>query len=401
MSNFKYRAITEEGEVKIGEYFAKDKKEFLDLIKEKGYYLLKVKEIKEKNKINFFFIKKVKIKDIAIFSRQFYTMLDAGSTILNCIEILKSQTENKRIKEALIYVEDSVKKGDTLSEAMKKENRIFPQLLINMIEVGEKSGELDIILKRMSQYYEKENKINNKVKGAMIYPIILAIVSVGVIGFIVSFIFPTFIEVFTTNNVELPSITKGLLSISAVISNHYIKILIGFVITIIVMKRFLKSHRGTFISNKFKLRIPIVRKINEKIIVSRFTRTLSTVLSSGISLIEALNITAKVVGNKIIEDNIYKVREKVIKGGGLSNPLKESGFFPPMLCSMISIGEESGSLDSILDKTADFYDEELEVAIYQFTTLLEPLMIVIMGLIVGIMIVSIMLPMFNMYNSIQ
>jgi type IV pilus assembly protein PilC len=401
MPKFKYRAMNDAGERIEGTYEAASKDIVMDMISTNNYYPLKIEELNEGTKLDFSSMLKVKTKDIAIFCRQFYTMLDAGLSINGALHILAEQITNKKLKAALAKVEEEVRKGATLSEAMKEQKQIFPELLVNMVETGEVSGNLDSIMLRMSNHYEKENKINNKVKNAMIYPIVLVIVAIAVISLILVFVMPTFVEMFTSSGVQLPMSTKILLGLSTGLRNNYILILISIVIIIFLLRYYLKTDSGQLFINKLKLSFPIVKKLNEKIIVSRFTRTLATMLASGIPLVQGLQVVSAVVGNKIVQQALEKSREKVMMGEGLADPISETGLFPPMLSSMIKIGEESGALDDILNKTADFYDEELETAISAFTAILEPIMIVIMGALVGFLMISILQPMFTMYNTVQ
>ncbi|WP_127837007.1 type II secretion system F family protein [Clostridium prolinivorans] len=401
MPLYKYKAVNEKGEKIEGTYNGTSKDDVISMISTNNYYPLKIEEINERGKINFEIFNRVTIKDIAVFCRQFYTMLDAGLSINNALHILSEQLTNKKFKETISNIEEEVRKGSTLSEAMKLHNNIFPDLLINMIETGELSGNLDQIMLRMSNHYEKENKINNKVKNAMIYPIILSIISITVISVILIFVMPVFVDMFTNSGVELPLTTKILLGISNGIRENIIIIFLLISIIITLVRYYLKTYNGLLWINKMKLSLPIIKELNQKIIVSRFTRTLSTMLSSGLPLIQSLQIVGQVIGNKLVEDALNTVREKVIKGEGLALPIKETGLFPPMLSSMIGIGEESGALDEILNKTADFYDEELDSAITTFTSMLEPIMIVVMGVIVGFLIISIIQPMFGMYSTIQ
>ncbi len=344
---------------------------------------------------------KVKTKDIAIFCRQFYTMLNAGSPINSALHILSTQLPNKKLREALSLVEEEVRKGSTLSEAMAKQKEIFPHLLVSMVETGEVSGTLDTVMLRMSKHYEKENRINNKIKSAMIYPLVLATVALGVIIFILTFVMPMFIDMFNQSGVQLPLSTRILLSISNGIKTHGLLIFLIIILLASMIRHYLKSESGQDFSSKFKLTFPVIKKLNQKIIVSRFTRTLSTVLASGIPLVQGLQVVNGVIGNKLAEKKLELVKDKVIKGEGLAEPIKDCGIFPLMLSSMIKIGEESGSLDDILNKTADFYDEELENEIQTATALLEPLMIAVMGIILGFIIISIITPIFGMYNTIQ
>lgn len=400
MANFKYRMMNSSGEKLEGVYAASSRQEVIEMIKSNNNYPLKIEEIIENKDMEIQVFNKVKTKDIAVFCRQFYTMLNAGATITTCLNVLGQQITNKRLKNSILLVDENVRKGLTLSEAFKKEE-VFPELLISMVESGEVSGNLDTIMNRMAEHYEKENKLNNKVRGAMVYPIILAILSITIVVGILTFVMPTFVSMFDDNGIELPLPTRMLLATSNFLRTKWYLIILIILAIVYSLKYYFKTETGEITLNRLKLKLPLFKGINEKIIVSRFTRTLSTVLASGVSLIQGLQVVSKVVGNKVIENKILEVRELVIKGGGLSQALKRVGFFPPMLCSMVSIGEESGSLDDILNKTADFYDDELETAIQQFTSMLEPIMILIMGVIIGFMIISIILPVFDMYNQIN
>ncbi|MCT4509429.1 MAG: type II secretion system F family protein [Tepidibacter sp.] len=402
MPNYKYSALDKYGKKIEGKYTSTSKEDVLSMLRQNNYYPMKVEEDKGIKEIRIAdFLKKIKTKDIAIFCRQFYTLLNAGITIISCLDILKLQTENKKFAKVIGEVHDDVQKGLTFSESLKKQKNIFPDLLINMVEAGEVSGNLDVIMERMAFHYEKENKINNKVKGAMAYPIILSIVAVAVVTFLLTFVMPTFVGMFESSGVELPLPTRILLSISEGIKKYwYIHLLILF-LGIYGIIKYIKSERGKMLIGIINFRIPIIKGVTQKIITSRFTRTLSTLLSSGVPLIHALEIVAKIVGNIIVEKGILEAKEEVRKGIDLASPLERIGVFPPMVTSMIKIGEESGSLDEILEKTADFYDEELETALSQITTLIEPIMIIVMGGVVGFIVIAMMLPMFDMFNTID
>lgn len=401
MPSFKYKALGKNGEKIENVYTANTKEDVLIMIRSNNYYPLKIEEIVESTKVDSNLFVKVKTKDIAIFCRQFYTMLNAGATINNCLNILGQQITNKKLRSSIVSVDENIRKGLTLSDAMKKDKKVFPDLFVNMVASGEASGTLDTIMKRMAEHYEKESKINNKVKAAMVYPIMLGTLSVGIVILMLTFIMPIFVTMFESNGITLPLPTRILLGISSTLKSSWYIILVILGSIIFALMSYFKTENGKIAMSNIKLSIPILKNVNEKIIISRFTRTLSTVLASGMSLIQALQIVARVVGNKVIENKIIEVKEQMMKGGVLSDPLIKAGFFPPMLCSMIKIGEESGSLDDILDKTADFYDDELETAIQQFTSMLEPLMILIMGVVIGSMIIAILLPMFDMYNSMS
>lgn len=400
MKKFKYRAMSPGGERIAGEYEASSKEEVISMITSNGYYPLKVEENKLSRQIDFDMLTKVTLKDIAIFCRQFYTMLDAGVTINRALTILSQQTVNKKLKKAIQNVEEEVKKGEPLSKAMKNQEDIFPNLLTSMVEVGEVSGNLDTIMKRMSDQYEKDYKIQNKVKAAMIYPTVVGVVAILVVAILMTFVIPSFIEMFNDMDVELPWITKMLISISSFARDNVIPIWSTVVLVLIILGAYLKTEHGYYTSSSFKLKFPILDKLNQKIIVSRFTRTMSVLLSSGIPMIKALELVSSIVGNKVAQDQLLEMKDVVTRGEGLYNPMKESDIFPDMLATMVNIGEETGAIDEILYKTADFYDEELENQIQTTASLIEPILIVFMGGIVTFIVISIMLPMVTMYDSI-
>ncbi|MDU6428401.1 MAG: type II secretion system F family protein [Clostridium perfringens] len=401
MAIFKYKAINSEGQRIEGSQSADSESQIREMLLSNQYYPLSIEKENSKSKKSFSFNSKVKLKDIAVFCRQFYVMLDSGLSIGKALNILIEQCEKPKLREALIGVNGELKRGETLASSMRKRKDVFPNLLTSMIDAGERSGNLDIILKRMADYYEKETKIRGKIKSAMIYPIVLGVVAIIAITFILTFVMPTFVQMFEENNVELPMSTKMVLGTSKMLGKYGIIIFLILVTAIILLGKYLKSEEGQYKLSSINLKIPVIKKLTQKIIVSRFTRTMGIVSSSGMSLVTSIEIVASVVGNKIAEKELLKVKEKVLKGEGLGDSIMNIKIFPPMLASMVKIGEEAGSLDSILDKTADFYDDELEREIKTATALIEPSMIVLMGIIIGFLLISILTPMFKMYNSIS
>lgn len=401
MAIFKYKAINSEGQRIEGSQSADSESQIREMLLSNQYYPLSIEKENSKSKKSFSFNSKVKLKDIAVFCRQFYVMLDSGLSIGKALNILIEQCEKPKFREALIGVNGELKRGETLASSMRKRKDVFPNLLTSMIDAGERSGNLDIILKRMAEYYEKETKIRGKIKSAMIYPIVLGVVAIIAITFILTFVMPTFVQMFEENNVDLPMSTKMVLETSKVLGKYGIIIFLILVTAIILLGKYLKSEEGQYKLSSINLKIPVIKKLTQKIIVSRFTRTMGIVSSSGMSLVTSIEIVASVVGNKIAERELLKVKEKVLKGEGLGDSIMNIKIFPPMLASMVKIGEEAGSLDSILDKTADFYDDELEREIKTATALIEPSMIVLMGIIIGFLLISILTPMFKMYNSIS
>ena len=401
MAIFKYKAINSEGQRIEGSQSADSESQIREMLLSNQYYPLSIEKENSKGKSSLSFNRKVKLKDIAVFCRQFYVMLDSGLSIGKALNILIEQGEKPKLREALIGVNGDLKRGETLANSMRKRKDVFPNLLTSMIDAGERSGNLDIILKRMAEYYEKETKIRGKIKSAMIYPIVLGVVAIIAITFILTFVMPTFVQMFEENNVDLPTSTKMVLGTSKMFGKYGIIIFLILVTAIILLGKYLKSEEGQYKLSVINLKIPVIKKLTQKIIVSRFTRTMGIVSSSGMSLVTSLEIVASVVGNKIAEKELLKVKEKVLKGEGLGDSIMNIKIFPPMLASMVKVGEEAGSLDSILDKTADFYDDELEREIQTATALIEPAMIVLMGVIIGFLLISILTPMFKMYNSIS
>lgn len=399
MAKFKYRAMSGNGKKIEGNHVANSRDEVIQMITSNGYYPLMIEEVVESTNIELGFGEKVTTKDIAIFCRQLYTMIDAGVSINRSLNIMANQLTNKKLRKVTVQIEEDVKKGEMLSAAIKKHDDVFPQLLISMVESGEISGNLDTMMLRMSTHFEKENKLNNKIKTAMTYPTVLGIVAVCAVMFIMTFVMPTFIEMFESEGVVLPLSTQILINLSSILKENILFIIVIIICFFVAFKFYSRTEHGIYTISKLKLHLPIIGELNKKIIVSRFTRTLSTLIASGVSLVHSLPVVAGVLGNKIAEDAINKIREEVTKGEGLSEPIKEAGIFPEMLASMINIGEETGQLDEILNKTADFYDEEVEQAIQTTTALIEPLLIVVMGVVIGFIVISIMLPMFDMYTQ--
>lgn len=397
---YKYRAIAKNGKTIEGVFEASNENEVIAMIKGNNYLPLQVeRDVGAEAKFELF-AQKVKKKDLAIFCRQFYTMLDAGLGIVKCLDIMILQTENKTLKKAVSDVTEDVQKGLTLSEAMKKHQLIFPTILVNMIEAGEVSGNLDSIMERMATHFEKENKLDKKVKGSMIYPSALIVVSVAVVIFMLVFVMPTFTGMFVGSGVPLPWPTQFLLNLSDSIKSYWY-IYAGIVgLLVFGITTYKRTEEGRRFFDKMKLRIPVIKDTTKKIITSRFTRTLSTLMDSGIPLIRSMEVVSKVVNNLPVQDEINDSIEQIRKGVPLSRSIKDIGVFPPMVDSMIKIGEESGALDDILLKTADFYDEEVEAALHKMTTLIEPVLIVGMAVVIGFIVIAMYLPMFDMMQTI-
>ncbi|MBB6216598.1 type IV pilus assembly protein PilC [Anaerosolibacter carboniphilus] len=401
MPVFYYKALTIQGQSVEGSYTASSKDEIIAMLHQNMYYPVKIVEKGEEvRELKFSLFNRLKLSDLSIFCRQFYTMLNAGVPIISCLGVLCVQTRNKHLKEVLESAHSEIQRGSTFSDALRHHKRTIPELLINMVEAGEISGNLDIIMERMAVHYEKENKITTKIRNAMIYPSILMGVSILVIIFLLTFVMPTFIGMFQDSGVELPGPTKILLSISGNLSRYWYIHMTSLVVLFAGISQAIHAEKGRLFLDRLKLKIPVVSGMIQKVITTRFCRTLSTLLSSGIPLIQALESVGRVVGNKVVADGIKSSIDEIMKGATLAATMKRIEFFPPMVISMIQIGEESGALDAILEKTANFYDEETESALQKMIALLEPLMIVIMAVVIGFIVIAMILPMFDMLNTV-
>ena len=403
MPLFKYTAVSNKGELINSTYAGGDQSQVLQILREKQYQPVRIEELNDKRDVKELkiLIQKVTYKDLAVYCRQFYTMLNAGVTIIKALDILQQHTENKRLKEITRDIYKTVQKGRTLSEALKDYRDVFPELFIHMVEAGEVSGKLDSIMDRMASHFEKENKIRSKVKSAMIYPIVLAVISVVIVVFLLTFIMPMFFKMFEDSGVALPLPTRMLLGLSKAIRGYWYILLPGILAVVYVIRKYFKTDKGRFEWDRFKLRLPVIGKTVTKIITSRFTRTLSTLLSSGMPLLQAMEVVARVAGNRVAAKGIMEVREEMRRGMDLAGPIRRTGLFPPMVDSMIRIGEESGTMDELLEKTAAFYDDEVEAALQKMVSLMEPLMILIMGAVVGFIVISIALPLFSMVDMVE
>ncbi|UCF91310.1 MAG: type II secretion system F family protein [Desulfobacterales bacterium] len=343
---------------------------------------------------------KVKEADIILFARQFSTMIDAGLPIIQCLEILYSQQNNPTFKKILKEIKESVESGSTLAEALKKYPKHFDDLFVNMIAAGEAGGILDTILKRLAAYMEKAAKLKSKVKGAMTYPIVTLIVAVLVLAVILIFVIPVFQEMFADFGSELPAPTQFVVAASEIVKSKILYIIIGLAIFIFAFKKYYATEKGRDVTDKFVLKLPVFGELLRKVAVAKFTRTMGTMLSSGVAILEALDIVAKTAGNRTIEKAIYDVRSGITEGRTMADPLAESGVFPPMVCQMISVGESTGALDAMLEKIAEFYNEEVDQAVENLTALIEPFMLVFLGTTIGGLVVAMYLPIFKMAGAI-
>lgn len=400
MKKFNYKSVDAAGKSFEGVLQANSPAEVVKMIRGNDQYVVQIEEEEASMAPEISFFGGVSSKDMAIFTRQLHAMLNAGVPIVTCLDILRQQTEKKKFKEVIHHIYELVNKGYTFSEAMKHEMTVFSDLMIHMVAAGEASGQIDTIMDRLAVHYEKETKIKNKIRGAMVYPIILMLVAIAVVIFLLTFILPTFVTMFESSDVPLPMVTQILILISKIVRAYWYLVLIGFGAVIYGLRRYIMTKDGRWQFDTLKLKIPFIKTVIQKIYTSRFTRTLSTLLASGIPLIQALENVEKVVGNAVVIDTLGKTREEVRRGVALSVPIKRYGMFPPMVSNMIQIGEESGTLDDMLDKTANFYDDEVDLALQQLVTMFEPALIIVMAVMVGFIVISIALPMFDMFQTI-
>ncbi len=344
---------------------------------------------------------KVKEADVIIFARQFSTMIDAGLPLLQCLDILQSQQENPTFKTQLKKIKEAVESGETFADSLKRYPKVFNELFVNMIAAGEAGGILDVILQRLSAYMEKMAKLKKQVKGAMTYPAITMVVAVVVVAIILVFVIPVFEEMFASMGSALPVPTQMVVTMSNFVIAHFFWIAGSLFGTLIALQRTYKTQKGRILMDDLFLRLPVVGMLIRKVAVAKFTRTTSTMISSGVSILEALDIVGKTSGNKIVEFAISDVKVGIAEGRSMADPLLESGVFPSMVCSMIAVGESTGALDTMMEKIADFYDDEVDQAVKNLTDMIEPFMLVFLGVVVGGLVIAMYLPIFSMAGGIS
>ncbi|HEY9382821.1 MAG TPA: type II secretion system F family protein [Gemmatimonadales bacterium] len=347
------------------------------------------------------FKKRVSTRDVVIFTRQFATMINAGLPLVQSLTILSAQTENKSLKEITKAVVYDVEAGNTLADALRKHPKAFTDLYVNMVAAGEAGGILDTILLRLATFLEKNDALVRKVKGAMVYPGVIMSVAVIAVAVLLIFVIPTFSAMFASVNMTLPLPTRIVIGASHVLLRFWWLILLVLVVGIWGFRSYYRTPGGRRVVDGSMLRAPVIGDLLRKSAVSRFTRTLGTLISSGVSILDGLEITAKTAGNRVIHDAVMQSRQSIAGGETIAGPLQTSAVFPPMVISMISVGEQTGGLDDMLTKIADFYDAEVDVAVSALLSLMEPIMIVVLGVIVGGMVVAMYLPIFDMVNAVQ
>ena len=342
----------------------------------------------------------ISTRDIVIFTRQFATMINSGLPLVQSLDILAEQTENEHLRKVIREVLYEVESGNTLADSMRKHPKVFTNLYVNMVAAGEAGGILDTILLRLATFLEKNDALTRKIKGAMIYPGVILTVAVSAVLILLYFVIPTFQQMFSSAGIPLPLPTRIVIGMSDLLQAYWWALIGGLIGGGFLLRSFYKTDAGELTIDRIFLRLPILGDLQRKAAVARFTRTLGTLVASGVSILEGLEITAKTAGNRVIHDAVMGSRASIAGGETISGPLKESGVFPPMVVQMINVGEQTGGLDEMLSKIADFYDEEVDAAVDALLSAMEPIMIVFLGTVVGGMIVAMYLPIFDMINAV-
>lgn len=397
---FQWSGKTLRGTIESGELSANSKEDVISQLRRKSITPTAITE--KKPKTPFSFGSKASDKDITVFTRQFATMIEAGLPLVQSLEILTSQVENKTLAKALASIKTDVEGGSTYADALKKHPRIFSELYVNMIAAGEAGGILDTILNRLAEYIEKAMKLRKKVKGAMIYPAVVSVIAVVVIAVIMIFVVPTFSKMFVTLGGTIPVPTRIIINLSNFISGigglFILIAIIGLSLSIAQIRR---TEKGKKAIDALLLKAPVLGILFRKVAVAKFTRTLGTLISSGVPILDGLEITAKTAGNKVIEYAVMDVKKAVSEGKTLAEPLTKARVFPPMVTHMIAVGESTGALDSMLSKIADFYDDEVDMAVSNLTSMIEPIMIVFLGSTIGYTVVAMYLPIFKLLTLVK
>ena len=399
MPVFEYKGKTVTGSQVEGELKVKDRAELERILRRNKILVDKVN--RKASQVSIKIGSGVKKIHVSRFTRQFATMIGAGLPMVQCLDILSKQMDSQEFCKIIGEIKESVSSGSTLSEAMSKHKKVFDELYVNMVEAGEMGGALDTILVRLANYREKADALTRKVKGALVYPAVVSIVATGVTIAMLTFIVPIFAKMFSNLGAELPAPTQVVLQISEFIQSYFLVMLGVVAAGIVGLRMMLKNEEGRFQFDKFMLKTPIFGDLIRKSAVARFTRTLGTLIQSGVTILDALEITAKTAGNKVLQRAIKKSVVSIAEGDTITNPLKESGVFPPMVIQMIGVGEKTGGLDDMLSKIADFYDEEVDAAVHALTSMIEPMVIVLMGIVIGGILIAMYLPMFDIIGKIS
>lgn len=404
MAKFNWEARSKSGSMQKGVMEAPNATAVEAQLKKFSFSGISIKEegkgISKEIKLPGFGRGKVDTKELVVFTRQFATMIDSGLPLVQCLDILGSQQENKAFKDIIFKVKESVESGSTFADALKKHPKAFDELYVNLVAAGEVGGILDTILNRLAAYMEKAMKLKKQVKGAMIYPATIMLVAVAVVAVILIWVIPTFAKMFTEFGSDLPAPTKFVIALSNFFVKYILLILVFIAVVVVALKKYYATPNGKKTIDKYLLKAPIFGSLIRKVAVARFSRTLGTMVSSGVPIMDGLDIVARTAGNKIVEEAVYKVRQAISEGKTMAEPLAECGVFPPMVVQMISVGEATGAMDTMLNKIADFYDDEVDAAVSALTSMLEPLLMVFLGVTVGGLVISMYLPIFKLAGAV-
>lgn len=405
MPKYKYKVRAAQGGEMSGVMEAKIQKDVADKLRQQKFIILSIEEEKQNIASALIealpFMKKekgrrVKAKELVLFSRQLSTLVSAGVPIVQGLAILVEQIESKVFKQVISDVKTDIEGGLSIADSMAKYPTVFDELYVGMIRSGETGGVLDVILERLSAYLESTAKLIGKVKSAMVYPVLVSLVAIGITGFMLVAVIPTFKQVFTAFGGELPMPTQVLISVSEFARKYFMLFIIAIIVGVFALRQYIKTEKGSRIWDSFLLKLPVFGPLIRKVAIAKFSRTLGTLIKSGVPILDAISTTGKTAGNKIVEDAVMNARENIREGERIAAPLKESGVFPPMVTQMISVGEETGALDNMLNKVADFYDQEVDVAVSGLTSMIEPLIIVVMGVVIGAMVIAMFMPIFEL-----
>jgi len=404
MAKFKWEARGRTGSVQKGVMEAPNQGMVEAQLKKFGFSGITVKEegkgLSMEIKLPGLGGKKVTTKELVVFTRQFATMIDSGLPLVQCLEILSSQQENKTFREVLVKVKESVEGGSTFADALARHPKVFDNLYVNLVAAGEVGGILDTILNRLASYTEKAMKLKKQIKGAMVYPTTVVSIAILVIGVIMIFVIPTFAKMFAEFGGELPGPTKLVIALSNFLVKYIIVIIGAIVALFIGFKKYYATENGRKTIDRLALRAPVFGLLIRKVAVAKFTRTLGTLMSSGVPILDGLDIVARTAGNKVVEEAIMKVRQSISEGKTIAEPLQECGVFPPMVVQMIAVGEATGAMDAMLSKIADFYDDEVDDAVSAMTAMLEPMLMVFLGVTVGGLVIAMYLPIFKIAGTV-
>jgi len=400
MPVYKYKAINQSGKTVQGVIDAESPKSATEKLKREGVYISSLKEAKESSSRSFNPFKGIKISELAVTTRQFSTLISAGLPLEASLSALSEQTEDARLGQVLAEVRERVSEGSSLANALGEHKNVFSDLYINIVRAGEASGTLDVVLLRLADFLETQAALTSKVRGALIYPMFMFFIGGGVLFFTMTYVIPRIAKLFEESSSSLPLMTLILIKISDFLNNYIIFIILFIVILVFAAFRFNKTEKGQMFFDRLMLKVPVFGKLTSMVVISRFTRTLGTLLSSGIPLLDALEIGEAVMGNRVYGKTLQEVRVNVREGASLAQPLKESGVFPPLVTRMISVGEQTGEMEAMLSKVADIYDQQVETMVSTLTSLLEPVMIVIIGAVMAFIVFAVLLPIFNLTSTI-